>query len=201
MSATDTLPASQEILSTETLALVGDMTAQLGVGETMTTATVTLVQLDTGAAFPGGLSGVAALIWAGEADHPGHHRAAGRQKLPPDLDWHCRRQQDRQRQDPVDVSGMSSRLVGDLGVPLASNALLMIGVGFALVAIPADLAQLGPVLVGIVINIVWGTVQRHWIEADRRVEAANVEASRGRGGEGRRAARCARDRHPQSARC
>lgn len=66
MSATDTNPASQEVLSTETLALVGDMTALLGSGETITSASVSLTQLDTGASYPAGLSGLPTVTGAGK---------------------------------------------------------------------------------------------------------------------------------------
>lgn len=66
MSATDTNPASQEVLSVETLALVADMTAELGTSETISSASVTLTQLDTGLSYPAGLSGTPTITGAGK---------------------------------------------------------------------------------------------------------------------------------------
>src|SRR5579871_6873178 len=57
MSATDTISPSQEVLSVETLALMADMSAELGQSETIGSASVELIQLDTGTNYAAGLSG------------------------------------------------------------------------------------------------------------------------------------------------
>lgn len=46
MSAKDTIPAVQQILSVETLPLTADLAAELGQGETLQSATVELIQVD-----------------------------------------------------------------------------------------------------------------------------------------------------------